>query len=151
MNLASLLAPNAVFLLSGIESKRRLFQELAKHAAKLTGIPEMTICSKLMERERLGATAMRGGLAIPHARLKESKKIFCCFIRLSKALDFDVPGQEKPVDLIFLMLVPEDENRLHLQALSLVASRFSEDGVRAAIREADTTKKVHTIITQGLG
>ena len=148
MNLKELLQPSSVIVSPALGGKKRLFAALAERGELATGIKDQLILSKLLERERLGSTAMQGGLAIPHARLPELKKIVALFLRLDAGIDFEDPSQEKPIDLVFLLLVPEQENKLHLQALALIAKKFREDGVRAAIRAATSPDAIYRIIVQ---
>ncbi len=69
MDIVDLLAPEAVIASLKAQNKKQLLQELAEHAARLTGLPERRIFETLIERERLGSTGMGQGIAIPHGRL----------------------------------------------------------------------------------
>ena len=48
-------------------SKKQLLEHISAHAGSLTGVPARAIFDALIQRERLGSTAIGGGIAIPHA------------------------------------------------------------------------------------
>ena len=74
----------------------------------------------LLQREKLGSTAVGNGVAIPHGKLPKLGRLFGLFARLSSAVDFEaLDGQ--PVDLCFLLLAPEAAGADHLKALARVA------------------------------
>ncbi len=54
MDIVNLLSPEGVIPNLHATSKKQALQELAKHAAALTGLHERTIFDVLLERERLG-------------------------------------------------------------------------------------------------
>ncbi|MEM6823823.1 MAG: PTS sugar transporter subunit IIA, partial [Pseudomonadota bacterium] len=115
MDLASLLAPEAVRVLSGIASKKRLFQELGEMFADLGGdIVAGEACNALQERESLGPTGVGAGIALPHARVAGVEEVQGVFVRLEKPLDFDAVDRQ-PVDLVFALFAPEDSGVDHLK------------------------------------
>src|SRR6266568_7275213 len=106
MPLADLVAPNAVIPALKVNNKKQALQELAARAAALTGQNERSIFEILLQREKLGTTAVGYGVAIPHGKLPKLEKLFGFFARLERPIDFEaMDGQ--PVDLIFLLLAPE--------------------------------------------
>src|SRR4029077_4782909 len=75
MNIADLLAPDAVIPGLKAQSKKQLLQDMAARAHALTRLSERRIFETLMERERLGTTGVGAGIAIPHGRMAEAKTI----------------------------------------------------------------------------
>jgi PTS system nitrogen regulatory IIA component len=64
-------------------------------------------------------------VAIPHARIADLKKPFGTLVRLKHAIDFDaIDG--KPVDIVFLLLLPAQSQGDHLNALASVARRLRD-------------------------
>ena len=61
MNIADLLAPDAVIPALKAQNKKQLLQELAVRAHGLTRISERRIFETLVERERLGTTGVGQG------------------------------------------------------------------------------------------
>jgi len=125
MEISDLVQPEAV--ISGLKAggKKQLLQELARHAAQITGVNEKKIFETLLERERLGTTGVGNGIAIPHGKLADFKRLYGLFARLEKPIDFDAID-EQPVDLVFLLLAPEGAGADHLKALARV-SRLLRD------------------------
>ena len=69
MTLTDLVAPNAILPALKVNGKKQVLHELAARAAMLTGQNERAIFDILMQREKLGSTAVGNGIAIPHGKL----------------------------------------------------------------------------------
>ena len=72
MPLTDLVAPNAILPALKVNSKKQVLHELAARAAALTGLNERAIFEILMQREKLGSTAVGNGIAIPHGKMSKS-------------------------------------------------------------------------------
>jgi PTS system nitrogen regulatory IIA component len=142
-----LLKPEAV--ISGLKasSKKQALQELAKHAAQITGVNDRRIFETLLERERLGTTGVGNGIAIPHGKLADFKRLYGVFARMDKPIDFDAID-EQPVDLIFLLLAPEGAGADHLKALARVSRLLRDASVCEKLRGADTADGLYMLLTQ---
>src|SRR5262245_43627950 len=147
MEISDLLKPEAV--ISGLKasSKKQALQMLAKHAAQITGVNERTIFETLMERERLGTTGVGNGIAIPHGKLADFKRLYGLFAKLDKPIDFDAID-EQPVDLIFLLLAPEGAGADHLKALARVSRLLRDASTCEKLRGADTADGLYLLLTQ---
>ncbi len=95
------------------------------------------VFASLNERERLGSTGFGNGVAIPHCRLQSCTQPLGLLIRLADAIDFDAMDQKR-VDLVFALVVPQEANNDHLQLLSHIAERFSDDLRLTSMRAADS-------------
>jgi PTS system nitrogen regulatory IIA component len=145
MPLTDLVAPNAVVPALKVNSKKQAIQELAAKAAKLTGLPERTIFETLLQREKLGSTAVGNGIAIPHGKLSKLDNLFGLFARLERPIDFDaLDGQ--PVDLIFLLLAPEAAGADHLKALARVARLLRDADVARKLRESRDAEAIYAVL-----
>ena len=110
MTITDLVAPEAILPALKVNSKKQALQELAARAADLTGQNERSIFEVLLQREKLGTTAVGYGVAIPHGKLPKLEKLFGLFARLERPIDFEaMDGQ--PVDLVFLLLAPGRRRR----------------------------------------
>ena len=147
MEIRDLLQPEAVIAGLKVTSKKQALQELARHAATVTGLNERKIFETLLERERLGTTGVGNGIAIPHGKLPELTRLYGVFARLDKPIDFDAID-EQPVDLVFLLLAPETAGADHLKALARV-SRLLRDGATCEkLRGAKTADGLYLLLTQ---
>ena len=129
MEITDLISPDGIIPSLRVTSKKQALQELAKTAATLTNQPERAIFEVLVERERLGTTGVGHGIAIPHGKLATLTSLKCLFARLEKPIDFD-SIDEQPVDLICVLLAPEQAGADHLKALARV-SRLLRDRSQA--------------------
>lgn len=147
-SLASLLAPERVLCAAPIGSKKRALEQLT--GLLLRGEPSLSpevdfdaVYSHLLERERLGSTALGGGVAIPHARLPKLRAPRAAFLSLQAPLEFDaLDGM--PITLLFALLIPEQANDLHLQLLAQLAGILSNTDLLDQLR---TVSDGHTLIT----
>jgi PTS system nitrogen regulatory IIA component len=147
MEIADLLSPEAVVSHIKVASKKQLLQELARHAAELTGFPERRIYETLSEREKLGSTGMGQGVAIPHGRLAGIEKMTGLFARLDHPVDFGA-ADDQPVDLIFLLLAPEGAGADHLKALARVSRLLRNHSVCEKLRAASQGAALYALLTE---
>jgi PTS system nitrogen regulatory IIA component len=146
MDLKDIVAPDAVYAALNATSKKHLMQELAQRAADVYGFDDRSAFEALLERERLGATGMGRGVAIPHARLKSVNDIVGVFARLQKPVDFDAVDGE-PVDIVFALFAPEDTGANHLRALARVSRCLRDPSVCAKLRATDQASAIYAVLT----
>jgi nitrogen PTS system EIIA component len=146
MEIKELLSPDAVVPRLKAASKKQLLQELASRAATLTGLSERRIYETLMERERLGSTGMGQGIAIPHGRFAALERITGLFARLDAAIDYDAMD-DQPVDLVFLLLVPEGAGADHLKALARVSRLLRNQSVCEKLRAASQPAAIYALLS----
>jgi PTS system nitrogen regulatory IIA component len=147
MEIADLIEPRAVIASLKATSKKQALQELARHAAAITGLGERRIFETLLERERLGTTGVGHGVAIPHGKLSELKRLYGMFARLDKPIDFE-SIDEQPVDLIFLLLAPEGAGADHLKALARISRLLRNSGMCDKLRGATSADGLYMLLTQ---
>jgi len=145
MPLIDLVAPNAILPALKVNNKKQALQEIAARAAMLTGQNERAIFETLMQREKLGSTAVGNGIAIPHGKMPHLTRLFGLFARLDRPIDFEaLDGQ--PVDLIFLLLAPEAAGADHLKALARVARQLRDPEVARKLRESRDADAVYAVL-----
>ncbi len=146
MKITDILAPDAVLHDVKAKSKKQLLDALATLAAKKTGLDEVAVLDALIERERLGTTGIGFGVALPHTRLPKLKKIFCGFAT-SEPVDFDAVDN-KPVDLAFVLLVPEEAGADHLKALARISRLLRNEDTVNALRKAGSAKELYQLVIE---
>jgi PTS system nitrogen regulatory IIA component len=146
MEIVELIGTEAIVPSLKATSKKQALQELAKHSAVLTGLSERSIFDVLLERERLGTTGIGNGVAIPHGKLAEIKKLHGLFARIEAPIDFDAID-EQPVDLIFLLLAPEGAGADHLKALARVSRLLRDREVCDKVRGTDSAEAIYALLT----
>ncbi len=130
-------------------SKKALLQQLASLAAPSVGASQQRIMEVLLERERLGSTGLGGGVAVPHARLAEVKAVQGMFAKLDPPLDFDAIDRQ-PVDLVFMLLAPEDAGADHLKALAQISRMFRDRKLVDKLRGTNNSDALYALLS-GVG
>jgi len=143
---AKLLPPSNIEVDLAISSKKRLFEQVALMFENNHGIARTTVFESLFARERLGSTGLGQGVAIPHGRIKGLKDALGAFVRLQQPVAFDAPDGAA-VNLVFVLLVPEQATEKHLQILSELAQMFSDRALRDAMTAAPDAGALHQIIS----
>jgi nitrogen PTS system EIIA component len=145
MNIRDFLSAKDVAIDVAVSNKQKLLLELASKAgARLQLAPEH-ILAELSKREELGSTGVGDGVAIPHARFSEIEKPFGMLFRLRKAINFDALDG-KPIDLVFLLLLPESSKSEQLSALACVARKLRSPAVTAALRQSATATEISRVL-----
>lgn len=145
MLLADILAPEAIIPALKINSKKQLLQELSQRAASVTGLAEREIFDVILQREKLGSTGVGNGIAIPHGKLKSINSIVGIFARLDRPVDFDALD-DQPVDLVFLLLAPENAGADHLKALSRIARVLRDNDRLELLRTTNGSDEIFAVL-----
>jgi PTS system nitrogen regulatory IIA component len=145
MTLTDLVAQNAILPALKVNSKKQAIQELAARAAELTDQNERAVLEILLQREKLGSTAVGNGVAIPHGKLPKLGRLFGLFARLERPIDFEALD-EQPVDLIFLLLAPEAAGADHLKALARVARLLRDPENAKRLRESRDADAIYAVL-----
>ena len=147
MEINDLISSDTVIANLHATSKKQVLQELSRRAADLTGEHERVIFDVLMERERLGTTGVGAGIAIPHGKLASLERLYGMFARLEQPVDFQAID-ERPVDLIFLLLAPESAGADHLKALARVSRVLRDQKICEKLRGTETQDALYAILTE---
>ena len=148
MDLSTLLSPDCTRCAVDGSSKKKVLELIGQFASpRLSGTTSFDVFESLLNRERLGSTGIGLGVAIPHGRLASANKPVAILMTLSDPIDFDAIDNQ-PVDIIFALLVPEDEHEQHLQTLASVAQRLNDKNCTRALRDAQSDQELYEIFIQ---
>lgn len=127
-------------------SKKRVLEQIAKVIARdLPDLNAQTIFESFVAREKLGSTGFGNGIAIPHCRMSGCASPLSAVLRLDSPVDFDaIDGA--PVDLLFVLLVPQAATDEHLELLRQIASMLDREDVRDRLRAATTGQDLHQAV-----
>ncbi len=145
IDLTALLQNGIIMPSLAAKSRKQVFHSMCADLSVVTEIDEREIFDAVMERERLGSTGVGEGVAIPHARLEGLSAPLGAFARLAEPVDFEAVD-DRPCDLVFLLLAPMAAGADHLRALAAVSRAFREPSIRAALRGARTQEDVCAIL-----
>jgi len=133
MKMTDLVGETGILTGLQVSDKAGLLRALAHEAALLVPIDERQLLAALTAREALGSTGMGEGIAIPHARLAGVDRPFGLYAHLKTPVDYEaIDG--RPVDLVFLLLLPADPRGEQLQALACVSRCLRNPQTAAALR-----------------
>jgi nitrogen PTS system EIIA component len=147
MNISDFLSASDVALDVRATDKASLLRELAACAASALNLSVDTVASEIEKRDELGSTGIGGGVSIPHARFREVKKVFGLMVRLKQPIEFDaIDG--RPVDIVFLLMLPALSQLDQLNALARVARKLSDGEVLRRLRIATSSTELYRAVTE---
>jgi PTS system nitrogen regulatory IIA component len=146
MDLGDLIQPDAVLPALKVNSKKQLLQIMSEKAAALTGLTEREVFDTVLQRERLGSTGVGNGIAIPHGKINSVKRITGVFAQLETPVDFEALD-DQPVDIVVLLLAPENAGADHLKALSRIARMLRDPERIAKLRTAHDASLIYELLT----
>lgn len=128
-------------------SKKKALELIAKTlSANIPQLNEDALFEHLVQREKLGSTAIGHGCALPHCRADSAENVYGCFLKLVTPIDFDAPDKE-PVDLIFSIVVPSEATEMHLNILAYIADLFHNESFRNRLRKAKSNDELYQLLT----
>jgi PTS system nitrogen regulatory IIA component len=144
MHLSTILKPYHTLCHSPGVSKKRCLETIANFIAhEAYGVTAEDVFMRLIQRERLGSTGIGNGIAIPHCRIPNLTQVVGALVTLDDAIDFEAID-DQPVDLIFVLLVPEESFNEHLETLATLAGLFNEEAFCQALRQAGTSEQLYS-------
>ena len=146
MEISDLVRPAQVIADLRARDKAGLTAELSRRAAAALPLESHSVEAALTARERLGSTGLGRGFALPHARLGGLDRFFGLFARLARPIDFDAID-EQPVDLVFLLLIPETAGSEHVAALAAISRRMRDAAFAQRLRKAAGAGEMYAILT----
>ena len=142
-----LTGPDAVLASVKASGKKALLAELASRAATVFKLDERRLFDRLLERERLGSTGIGSGIAIPHGRMAGIDRPYGLFARLGHPVDFD-SIDERPVDIVFLLVAPEGAGADHLKALARVSRLLRDRALVDKLRATENADALYALLVE---
>lgn len=145
--ISNILTPQRTLMGAQCSSKKRLLEFISNFLCEqIEDSQADDIYERLIAREKLGSTAIGEGIAIPHSRLSECTDTLGALFVLQDPIDFDSIDR-KPVDIVFVLLVPAEATEQHLQTLSMLAQKFNEEDFRQSLRSAKSSEELFNLAT----
>ena len=131
------------------KTKEGVLRELVHVLTQVEGeVDEDRMTEILLERESLGSTGIGEGVAIPHGKSKEVKKILASFGRSLPGMDFQsLDG--KPTHLFFLLIAPENSAGMHLKALAQISRLMKDQTFRKRLMDARSAEEIYSLFAEG--
>jgi len=142
MKISELLNEQNVIVDMDVVNKESAIKRLVLTIEPLAGA-ELTKKSldAVLERESVMSTGVGKGLAIPHGRVKGIEVNFVAFARLREPIAYGSIDQ-KPVNMIFLLIGPESQSSLHIKLLSRISKLMNNDDFRSRIEQCMTASEI---------
>ncbi len=136
-------------IISGLVSQERdaVLEEMVNFLKGKEKIEkDRELYEKLIQREKLGSTAIGDGIAIPHCKLKEVKNPLLILAISRKGVHFEsIDG--KPSHVFFLVISSPDNPSVNLQILAAIAHLVRKAGsLSKKILQAKSSRKIIEII-----
>ncbi len=128
-------------------SKKRALEIISEIAAEYTGQNATELFENMLSREKMGSTGIGNGIAIPHARMASSDNAVAVLLQCEEPIEFD-SIDNRPVDLLFALLVPEEQCKEHLKTLSSMAERLNDKQTLKQLRNAQSDEELYNIMVQ---
>ena len=139
--LAELLRPERVFFFEETLSRGELLERLATPLLAGTRLDRADVIRALERREREASTYLGAGIAVPHARIAGLSEP-----RLALAVLRSPAGTEATIELMFLLLCPEERPEGCLKLLSDVARLAHDPTKRKALASATSWSEVQAAL-----
>ena len=146
MEIEQLLRPDSVIAHLRASSKKQALQDLARRAAELTGLQERWIFDVLLERKRLARPG--SAMASPYRTARSPGWIVSTVSSREPIMPIEFDAiDEQPVDLIFLLLVPEGAGADHLKALARVSRLLRDRVICEKLRGSESADALYALLT----
>ena len=126
-------------------SKKRALEMISELVAEQTGQSSTELFECMLSREKMGSTGIGNGIAIPHARMQSSDKAVAVLLQCQYPVEFDAIDN-RPVDLLFALLVPDAQCKEHLKTLSSMAERLNDKQILKQLRKAQSDQELYNIM-----
>jgi nitrogen PTS system EIIA component len=148
MKILDILGEDAIAADLAGETKPDVIRELASVlSARYPAISVDRLVEVLLEREKLGSTAIGEGIAIPHGKLPKLSGVVAAFGRSRAGVDFQsLDGG--PTHLFFLLVAPEDASGAHLKALARVSRLLRDKDFRDRLLTVETRGDLYRAIKE---
>ncbi|CZF78372.1 MULTISPECIES: PTS IIA-like nitrogen regulatory protein PtsN [Grimontia] len=127
-------------------SKKRALEVISELAASQLDQNPQKLFECMLGREKMGSTGIGNGIAIPHGRIFNSDHAVGVLVKCAEPIEFDAIDNQ-PVDLLFALLVPDDQCKEHLKTLSLIAQKLGDKQICRQLRHASSDQELYDIIT----
>jgi len=128
------------------KEKTKLIAELVNIVVKSSRIKNKeALFNAILEREKLGSTAIGNGVAIPHVKIKGFKKPLLILGRSIEGVNFDSLDGEKTY-LFFMLISPQEKVGLHLKILAKISHLVKDKFVVERLKKIKGKHEVFELI-----
>jgi PTS system nitrogen regulatory IIA component len=125
---------------------RDLLSSLVASKAMPAKLVERAIAA-ILDRERLGSTAIGRGVAVPHARLEELEEVLVAFGYSQVGVQFNALDSQ-PVHDVFLVIAPKGRADEYLDLMERITRLVQNDDFRRFVSRAQGPREVIELIKE---
>lgn len=114
-----LINENNIFLNLEGSDKYEIFKNMIYNSDIAENIKNYAF-QKVKEREELQSTCVGNGIGVAHARFDNMESIKVLMGVIKNGVDYDAID-EKPVEIVFIILAPKEKSREYLAVLSKIS------------------------------
>jgi len=142
MNIYSLLSEDTVLSHLKVKDKETLLNKLVDLLKDQVDRNQLeSIRKAVFEREEIMSTGVGKGLAIPHGKASRIDDSYASFAILAEPVDYE-SIDEKPVQLVFLLVGPETKNSTHIKLLSRISRLMNNTSFRESLIECNSSEEI---------
>lgn len=142
MGISEVLRPELMKFDMQAEKKEEAIKELAALMYEHGYVDDLQgLVDAAMAREAEYSTGIGMGVGIPHAKSSVVRQAVVAFGKSQKGIEFE-SFDGAPVYLVFLIAVPENSDKEHLNILSTLSRALMHEEVRDALMKATTPDEV---------
>jgi len=97
-------------------------------------------------REQTKSTGIGSGIAIPHGKCQAVKDLVMALGIAKGPIEFE-SVDEKPVNIIILLVSPADQTGPHIQALAKISRLMLDETFKQQLENAESAEQVYELIT----
>jgi nitrogen PTS system EIIA component len=149
VRISALLSEDAVIPEILSQERESALEEMVRHLKGHNRVrKDKDLYEKLVQREKLGSTAIGNGIAIPHCKLKEAESPLLALGVSAKGVRFEALDG-KPTHLFFLVASSPDNPGLSLQILASIAYLVRKAGpLLKRVMAAKSPRRIIEIIRE---
>ncbi|MDD4956265.1 MAG: PTS sugar transporter subunit IIA [Candidatus Omnitrophica bacterium] len=150
MNIVDFLNKGSVSSALQAKTKEEVLEEMVELlvvSGEIKKPEKKEILKRLQEREALGSTGIGKGVAIPHAKCPNVKKMISAFGISAEGVDFKSLDGD-PTYIFFLLIAPGETPGPHLKALAKISRLLDDRFVRERLRGAKSPQEIYKIIKE---
>ena len=140
---------NIIDVNKGIKITNFLSTKLSYICEKNINVSKSKFLKLFLDKEMNESSGIGGGVAIPNIQIAEIQSMFGIFIKLNKSINFNAVDNE-PVDLIFTLISPKNQQPNHLNLLAFLSRLFINKKIIKNLRASLDKETIYAILTNKL-
>ena len=105
-----------------------------------------TVFKTVMQRESVRSTGVGQGFAIPHAKCSAVDNLVMAVGKTAEPIDF-VSIDKQPVNLIVLLVSPQDKTGPHIQAIASISRLMTDSTFRQQLDKCSSSDQLYELIS----